>query len=296
MCDDQEKSDEVMSGLNKVQGNIQQGIIDTITDDVLPPDFKLKFEEFLLSIENPLEQQNMVEGNKNEWSRTFYDLTRRAIIKESYTNLMEGFSNIGSKFSRKAFCAAFVARQGDDPDVNRIEIETHIDNIINDLSFTNLQETLLYKYRQEFNTFFEYYKRSFDYAESIRKIIRNKINELEKLNNKLDTYKQNLYIDSRKDKYENSNYDFYKYINFYILLVYYLLIISYFIFTPFFREKKYTNFKLVTFIIFYIVFPFILPYILSLIYLGYEYIMEINNLKGEIISYPYIIEEREKYE
>tara|TARA_B100000795_G_C22568161_1_gene348994 strand:- start:443 stop:577 length:135 start_codon:yes stop_codon:yes gene_type:complete len=42
--------------------------------------------------------------------------------------------------------------------------------------------------------------------------------------------------------------------------------------------------------------PLLLPYMLSFIYNAYEYILESNNLKGEIISYPYIIEDREKYE
>ena len=53
---------------------------------------------------------------------------------------------------------------------------------------------------------------------------------------------------------------------------------------------------LITLILLYIILPFILPYILSLIYDLYIYILEYNNLKGEIISYPYIIEDREKYE
>ena len=141
-----------------------------------------------------------------------------------------------------------------------------------------------------------FYKSLYNYQVTIGGLIDGKMKELQKTSNKIDTYKQNLFIDSRKDNYENSNYDFYKSIYFYILLIYYVLLISYIIFTPFFQEKKYLNYKLVIIIVLYIFIPFILPYLLSLIYNVYEYVIEINNLRGEIISYPYIIEDKKKYE
>ena len=149
---------------------------------------------------------------------------------------------------------------------------------------------------KHFNSYLLSYKNLFNYQLTLESLVYNKKKELQKFSNKIDTYKQNLYIDERKDNYENSNYEFYKSINFYILLFYYSLIIIYFIFTPFFQEKKYLNYKLIIIIVLYIFFPFMLPYILSIIYNIYEYIIETNNLRGEIISYPYIIEDKEKYE
>lgn len=305
--DDIEISDEVFAGLSQTQDEIEIAIKDTITEKVLPVDAKDKFKLALDNILTPAEQnKNAVETDESEWKSTYYADTRTV---ESYTNLLENFDNnytisiakstvrgICSRFDELSKLPEYTNNDNPDqpPDELYNDISCNIQNTMNNFEF--FKPGYYKKKKQYFMSLYDYYNRSFEYAESIRKIIRNKRNELQKLNNKVDTYKQNLYIDSRKDKYENSNFDFYKYINFYILLVYYLLIISYFIFTPFFQEKKYTNFKLITFIIFYIVFPFILPYLLSLIYLGYEYIMEINNLKGEIISYPYIIEEREKYE
>tara|TARA_B100000424_G_C22740510_1_gene400880 strand:- start:88 stop:684 length:597 start_codon:yes stop_codon:yes gene_type:complete len=153
----------------------------------------------------------------------------------------------------------------------------------------------LNKLKNYFNSYLKAYDSIYN-SNNIGYLIRVKMKELQKITNKIDNYKQNLFIDSRKDNYENSNYDFYKSINFYILLIYYILVISYLIFTPFFQEKKYLNYKLVIIIILYIFFPFLLPYLLSIIYSVYEYIIETNNLKGEIISYPYIIEDKEKYE
>ena len=120
---------------------------------------------------------------------------------------------------------------------------------------------------------------------------REKKNNLTKIQNKIDTYKQNLFIDDRKDKYENKNYTFYKLFHFYLLFFYYGLIISYFIFSNFFKEKKYKNIFLISLILLYISIPFILPYLLSLIYNVYIYLLEYKNIKEDVISYPHIIED-----
>tara|TARA_B100000902_G_scaffold158640_1_gene154621 strand:- start:1081 stop:1770 length:690 start_codon:yes stop_codon:yes gene_type:complete len=120
---------------------------------------------------------------------------------------------------------------------------------------------------------------------------REKKNNLTKIQNKIDTYKQNLFIDDRKDKYENKNYTFYKSFHFYLLFFYYGLIISYFIFSNFFKEKKYKNIFLISLILLYISIPFILPYLMSLIYNVYIYLLEYKNIKEDVISYPNIIED-----
>tara|TARA_B100001769_G_scaffold275296_2_gene276934 strand:+ start:1947 stop:2624 length:678 start_codon:yes stop_codon:yes gene_type:complete len=121
---------------------------------------------------------------------------------------------------------------------------------------------------------------------------REKKNNLTKIQNKIDTYKQNLFIDERKDKYENKNYTFYKSFHFYLLFFYYGLIISYFIFSNFFKEKKYKNLFLISLILLYISIPFILPYLISLIYNVYIYLLEYKNIKDDVISYPNIIEDQ----
>lgn len=100
-----------------------------------------------------------------------------------------------------------------------------------------MQKTDLTRLKNYFSSNLDSYKSIYNYQVSIGGLIDGKMKELQKFTNKVDTYKQNLFIDSRKDNYENSNYDFYKSIYFYILLIYYILVISYFIFTPFSRKK-----------------------------------------------------------
>ena len=158
------------------------------------------------------------------------------------------------------------------------------------------ENTFFRKNEDTYDTLLKNYRSLEEYYNSLKALIRSKKNELNKTKNKLFTYKQNLYIDGRKDSYQNSNLDFYKSLNFYILIFYYSLLVCYFIFTPFFQEERYKNTMLVSLIILYIFIPYILGYILELINSLYEYILESNNLVGDIISYPYIIEDREKYE
>lgn len=144
----------------------------------------------------------------------------------------------------------------------------------------------------EFNQILEIYKNIELIFLSESGNYTEKRNNLKKIQNKIDTYKQNLFIDERKDKYENNNYTFYKSFHFYLLFFYYGLIISYFIFSNFFKEKKYKNIFLISLILLYISIPFILPYLISFIYNVYIYLLEYKNIKDNVISYPYIIEDK----
>ena len=177
-----------------------------------------------------------------------------------------------------------------DSENDKSEYITSLNNIVNTIK--SLINHLIDVYNEKYKNYF-YLKyhliEILNFAERKRKKIEN-------LRTKKETYQQNSHIDNRKNTYESLNYEFYKNMNFYILILYYILIICYLIFTPFFKEKKYLNYTLVLIILLYIFLPFILPYILVLIYNMYEYVLEVNNLKEEIISYPYIIEDKEKYE
>ena len=212
---------------------------------------------------------------------------------EAYTNLKEGLENIQVIDSiRQAISSRHNTFK------NSLNFETDCTNNANSTAkdASEAEKEDLTRLQNYFSSNLDSYKSIYNYQVSIGSIIDAKMKELQKFINKIDTYKQNLFIDGRKDSYENSNYDFYKSIYFYVVLIYYILVISYFIFTPFFQEQKYKNLLLVSIIVLYIFFPFILPYLLSLIYNVYEYIIETNNLRGEIISYPYIIEDKQKYE
>lgn len=120
--------------------------------------------------------------------------------------------------------------------------------------------------------------------------------EYNAIKNKVNTYKQNLFIDSRKNMYSNKNLLFYNQIYFYLLIIYYSLFVLYLIFSDFIDEKKYFMLKNVLILLLYLIFPYILKYILIFIYKSYIFIIEYYNLKNDPISYADLIEEKEKYD
>ena len=144
----------------------------------------------------------------------------------------------------------------------------------------------LYKY---YLTFVKDYESLYLHRESFTKAINNKLDELKKIQEKLDSYKTNVHLDNRKNLYQSNNYEFYSKIRFYMLIVYYSVIVLYLIFSKFFAEKQYTNKFLVLLLFIYLIIPIILENIINLVYKGYIYFLEYNNLKEDAKSYEDII-------
>ena len=305
---------QISNAFDGIQNNLIAGITNSVGAEVLPPNFQDNMNTLTLHTFSPERlQEYRTETDLYNWKRIYSPATT-AVRPEttsgtSSSERTENFNNIFSgniiegnqnqesnlliaKGLRDA-CDARMNTFRNSPNFRQFCIE-NADRTWNALEGILRQDLEFPK--TNFNSLLKSYKALFNYKKNSSSIINKKLKELEKIEKKIDTYKQNLYIDGRKDKYENENYDFYKSLNFYVLIFYYSLLVCYFIFTPFFGEKKYKSMILITLILLYIILPFILPYILSLIYDLYIYILEYNNLKGEIISYPYIIEDREKYE
>jgi hypothetical protein len=133
------------------------------------------------------------------------------------------------------------------------------------------------------------YESLYLHKESIIKIINGKLDELNKIQSKIDNYKTNLHIDNRKNNYQSSNYEFYNTVRKYILILYYSLFILYLIFSNFLREKQYTNKKIVLVLAIYLLIPIILSFAINLTYEGYIYFLESNNIKEDTKSYADII-------
>lgn len=287
-------SDQVYSAFDEMQDNLVIGIQDTISAGILPPDFKDRMSKLTeLTMTEKERQEFITESDKHKWKSLHKPNMSWQGNSEAYTNLKEGLENIKVIASVRD---AINSRHLTFSNTPTFKFQCQENANITSKLAVDLEENDIKKLNNYTTSNLNSYKSLHNYQVSIGSIIDSKLKELKKFTNKIDTYKQNLYIDGRKDSYENSNFDFYKTIYFYILLLYYVLIICYFIFTPFFQDKKYNDYKLVTLIVFYIMLPFILPYMLSLIYNAYEYILESNNLKGDIISYPYIIDDIQKYE
>ena len=284
-------SDQIYTAFNEMENNLVKGIQETISEEILPPDFTDRMGTLIEYTLSPEQFQKYAEeSDKYKWRSVHKPAMQKS---EGYTNLKEGLENIQVIDSIRQAINSRHLTFANTPTF-QTQCAQNAETTSKDAS--DAEKIDLARLKNYFSSNLDSYKSIYNYQVSIGGIIDAKMKELQKFTNKIDTYKQNLFIDSRKDNYENSNYDFYKSIYFYILLIYYILVISYFIFTPFFQEKKYLDYKLVTIIVLYIFFPFILPYLLSLIYNVYEYIIETNNLRGEIISYPYIIEDKKKYE
>lgn len=128
-----------------------------------------------------------------------------------------------------------------------------------------------------------------EYNNSMNVLKSGKINELKGIKSKIETYKQNLHIDGRKNDYSSKNLDFYKSIHFYVLILYFFLLGLYFIYSDFYSSEKYKNKYYLIALILYIIFPFLLPYILFYIHYAYDYYLEYYNLKEDVVSYPDIV-------
>ena len=128
-----------------------------------------------------------------------------------------------------------------------------------------------------------------EYNNSMNVLKSGKKNELKGITSKIETYKQNLHIDGRKNDYSSKNLDFYKSIPFYVLILYFFLLGLYFIYSDFYSSEKYKNKYYLIALILYIIFPFLLPYILFYIHYAYDYYLEYYNLKEDVVSYPDIV-------
>ena len=155
--------------------------------------------------------------------------------------------------------------------------------------FVTEEKQMLDKLFSYYTNFVSSYESLYLHKESVIKIINGKLDELEKIQSKIDSYKTNLHVDNRKNNYQNSNYEFYKTLRKYMLILYYSLFVLYLIFSNFLREKQYTNKKVLLVLVIYLIIPIILSFAINLTYEGYIYFLESNNIKEDTKSYADII-------
>lgn len=141
-----------------------------------------------------------------------------------------------------------------------------------------------------YETFLKDYESLYKYKSSMGSIIDGKRSELKNINNKIEDYKKNLFVDNRIDTYQRKNFDFYKSIYFYLIIIYYSLFVIYLMFSKFFSDKMYKNKKLLFFIGLYLLLPLILKTIFEFIVNSYINILEMNNLRGDVKSYQDMID------
>ena len=155
---------------------------------------------------------------------------------------------------------------------------------------SELSNDELFEIQQNINNYTSLY----DYQMYLGGIINERINLLERIKNKINTYKQNIFTDNRKNSYLSSNLEFYKNIHFYIFILYYAIFIVFLIFSNFIKDKLYENKYVMIYVLIILIIPFILRYILLNIYNLYISYIERNYLKLDEISYKYLVEETDQ--
>jgi hypothetical protein len=157
-------------------------------------------------------------------------------------------------------------------------------------NFLTVEKNDLDKLNKYYKTYLDNYKSIFQYKQSLSSIVNQKNKEYNSVVEKIDNYKKNLYVDNRENLYKETNYEFYKNLLFYIWIAYYSLFVLYLIFSKFISDKQYTNTKMVVFIILYLLLPVILKYLINFIVYGYNYVLEINNMRDKTITYQDIVD------
>ena len=155
--------------------------------------------------------------------------------------------------------------------------------------FITEEKQMLDKLFTYYTTLVSSYESQYLHKEAVTKIINSKLDELEKIQSKIDSYKTNLHVDNRKNNYQNNNYEFYTSVKKYMLILYYSLFVLYLIFSNFLREKQYTNKKILLVLAIYLLIPIVLSFAINLTYEGYIYFLESNNIKEDTKSYADII-------
>ena len=155
--------------------------------------------------------------------------------------------------------------------------------------FITDEKVILDKLYNYYVTLVTSYASQYLHKEAVAKIINSKIDDLEKIQSKIDSYKTNVHVDNRKNNYQNTNYEFYIYIHKFMLMLYYSLFVLYLIFSNFISEKQYKNKNVVAILAVYLIIPFILSYAINISYDLYIYFLEYYNIKEETKSYADII-------
>ena len=270
---------------------MSQVIQDTASNEMFEKGKEILQDETLLGALNRAVNPITANNQKKEKDQSLWSIYSEN-VNENYENYIEETRLTGSDDTIKTIKYigdAITARHNyfvDSIDYSEV-CNSNINEVMIDFSVDELKS-----YRQLksiFNALKESNNIALEYNNSMNVLKSGKLNELKGIKSKIDTYKQNLHMDGRKNDYSSKNLEFYKSIHFYVLIVYYFLLGLYFIYSDFYSSEKYKNKYYLIALILYIIFPFLLPYILFYIYYAYNYYLEYYNLKQDVVSYPDIV-------
>lgn len=263
---------------------VNDEILDTLENNGVLGEYNTKVNDLLdkyAKYINPEEYYKREEGRiENSWNKIV-------------TQLQE--HSVGSSVDKFTANAVLVRHQHFKNKLNTIDryrnqCEDNINSTINQFlegeNEENGERSYFDKLKDIISSNLKAYRDLYEYKSTMGLLKNGKYNELKRIRSKIDTYSQNLFMDSRKSKYENKNYEFYKNIHFYLLIFYYSLFVLFLIFSNFIQEQQYYNKLMLFYLILYLIFPIILPYLLAYLKYLYVYYLEFNNTREEIVSYP----------
>jgi hypothetical protein len=265
-----QKSTQYIQGA--IDSTIKDGNIDTGTRDLLTP---------------ITDETNQIKQTNNDWKTIFYPSIK--IKQSNKEGFIEGNEGITSTDLAQFTIDAVASRHATFRDSARYQDECRINAYTTMNTFIITERRIIQSLYDYYIAFTKDYASLYLHRESFAKAINNKLDELQRIQAKIDSYKTNLHVDNRKNLYQTSSYDFYTNIRLYILLVYYSAVIIYLIFSKFISEKQYTNKFLVLLLFIYLIMPIILAHLINFPYEGYIYFLEANNLKEDAKSYEDII-------
>ena len=273
-CNCEEAADEIIADCKKYTQELPATLKSHLEDD----DMKNFFAGSLAAVNGP--------PSNNSWELIYPSIKIEQENTNNKEEFKEGFIDGGLYNVTRS---ALATRHAEFKDTAAFITDCRNNSYRSIITFLNEEKDILDSLYNYYLTFVKDYESLYLHRESFTKAINNKLDELKKIQEKLDSYKTNVHLDNRKNLYQSNNYEFYSNIRFYMLIVYYSVIVLYLIFSKFFAEKQYTNKFLVLLLFIYLIIPIILENIINLVYKGYIYFLEYNNLKEDAKSYEDII-------
>ena len=287
-CSCSEAAERIIADCKKV--NVIPDIMGEITGDLIT--------ESTANAIAKLTETNEPPEISFEWNNTYYpgigSRVNSATVNSTETFNNKGGSNARETFDNNTDVSTFTKNAINARHYKFKDTATFMEDCKNSSyysmkKFIIAEKVILDKLYNYYVTLVTSYASLFLHKEAVSKIINSKIDDLEKIQSKIDSYKTNLHVDNRKNNYQNTNYEFYIYIHKFMLIIYYSLFILYLIFSNFISEKQYKNKKTVAILAVYLIIPFILSYAINISYDLYIYFLEYYNIKEETKSYADII-------
>jgi hypothetical protein len=296
-----QKKTKWVEDYNKIKVSFSEGFIEG-NEECVKCDCVIAANEIIESCEKSTQQtpgilKDLVTTDNTFLSSVFDESNGKKEIesdwKKIYPNIkvtkggIEGFSTNGGLYTITR--SALASRHQDFKDTTTFQTDCRNNSYRSIISFINEEKEILDSLYNYYLTFIKDYESLYLHKEAFAKTMYNKLDELKRIQAKIDTYKTSSQVDNRKILYQSNNYEFYTNIRFYMLIVYYSVIVIYLIFSKFFSEKKYTNKVLVLLLVIYLIMPIILEHLINFAYEGYIYFLEYNNLKEDTKSYQDLI-------